>query len=90
MRRQQLQLELGRRRRLRIGGEESATTKNAKSETGGEAEAGGPGVVAVAKSSELGTASSSTPRGFTVYDFHKDKGTTSACYGACAKASGPR
>jgi predicted lipoprotein with Yx(FWY)xxD motif len=23
--------------------------------------------------------------GFTVYDFHKDKGTTSSCYGACAK-----
>lgn len=23
-------------------------------------------------------------RGFSVYDFHKDKGTTSACYGACA------
>jgi predicted lipoprotein with Yx(FWY)xxD motif len=22
--------------------------------------------------------------GFTVYDFHKDKGTTSSCYGACA------
>ena len=23
-------------------------------------------------------------KGFTVYDFHKDKGTTSSCYGACA------
>jgi len=23
-------------------------------------------------------------RGFTVYDFHKDRGTTSSCYGACA------
>ena len=23
-------------------------------------------------------------RGFTVYDFHKDKGTSSSCYGACA------
>jgi predicted lipoprotein with Yx(FWY)xxD motif len=22
--------------------------------------------------------------GFTLYDFHKDKGTTSSCYGACA------
>ena len=28
--------------------------------------------------------SSSTPNGFTLYDFHKDKGTTSSCYGACA------
>ena len=24
-------------------------------------------------------------KGFTLYDFHKDKGTTSACYGSCAK-----
>jgi predicted lipoprotein with Yx(FWY)xxD motif len=24
-------------------------------------------------------------KGFTLYDFHKDKGTKSACYGACAK-----
>ncbi|HEX6667232.1 MAG TPA: hypothetical protein VF081_11615 [Solirubrobacterales bacterium] len=23
-------------------------------------------------------------KGFTLYDFHKDKGTTSSCYGACA------
>jgi predicted lipoprotein with Yx(FWY)xxD motif len=23
-------------------------------------------------------------KGLTVYDFHKDKGTTSSCYGACA------
>lgn len=28
-------------------------------------------------------------KGFTLYDFHKDKGTTSACYGACAAAWPP-
>jgi predicted lipoprotein with Yx(FWY)xxD motif len=28
-------------------------------------------------------------KGFTVYDFHKDKGTTSSCYGACAGAWPP-
>jgi predicted lipoprotein with Yx(FWY)xxD motif len=28
-------------------------------------------------------------KGMTLYDFHKDKGTTSACYGACAKAWPP-
>lgn len=28
-------------------------------------------------------------RGLTLYDFHKDKGTTSACYSACAKAWPP-
>ena len=27
--------------------------------------------------------------GLTLYDFHKDKGTESACYGACAKAWPP-
>jgi predicted lipoprotein with Yx(FWY)xxD motif len=27
--------------------------------------------------------------GFTVYDFHKDKGSTSACYGACEQAWPP-
>lgn len=27
--------------------------------------------------------------GFTVYDFRKDKGTTSACYGACAQSWPP-
>jgi predicted lipoprotein with Yx(FWY)xxD motif len=28
-------------------------------------------------------------KGFTVYDFHKDKGTTSSCYGACAQVWPP-
>ena len=30
-------------------------------------------------------------KGFTVYDFHKDKGTVSSCYGGCARglAAGP-
>jgi predicted lipoprotein with Yx(FWY)xxD motif len=27
--------------------------------------------------------------GFTLYDFHKDKGTTSSCYGGCAKVWPP-
>jgi predicted lipoprotein with Yx(FWY)xxD motif len=71
------------------GGEETGTTKNANSEAGGgEASAGGPGVVAVAKSSELGPVLVDS-EGFTVYDFHKDKGTTSSCYGACAKGWPP-
>ena len=29
--------------------------------------------------------SSSTSHWLTLYDFHKDKGTKSACYGSCAK-----
>ncbi len=28
-------------------------------------------------------------KGFTLYDFHKDKGTTSACYGGCAQVWPP-
>jgi len=28
-------------------------------------------------------------KGFTVYDFHKDKGTTSSCYGACEQGWPP-
>jgi predicted lipoprotein with Yx(FWY)xxD motif len=72
------------------GGGESSTTQNAKSETGGgEAASGGAGVVAVSKSPELGTAILVDSKGFTLYDFHKDKGTTSACYGACEKGWPP-
>jgi predicted lipoprotein with Yx(FWY)xxD motif len=66
------------------GGAETGTTKNANGEAGGEAASAGDGVVAVAKSPELGTAILVDSKGFTLYDFHKDKGTKSACYGACA------
>lgn len=66
------------------GGGETGTTQSAKSEAGGAAVSGGDGVVAVAKSPELGTAIIVDSKGFTLYDFHKDKGTKSACYGACA------
>jgi predicted lipoprotein with Yx(FWY)xxD motif len=66
------------------GGGETGATKSAKSETGGEAASAGDGVVAVAKSPELGTAIIVDSKGFTLYDFHKDKGTKSACYSACA------
>lgn len=67
------------------GGGETGTTQSAKSEAGGgEAASAGDGVVAVAKSPELGTAILVDSKGFTLYDFHKDKGTKSACYGPCA------
>jgi predicted lipoprotein with Yx(FWY)xxD motif len=65
------------------GGGESSTAQNAKSEAGGGEAASGAGVVAVAKSPELGAILVDS-KGFTLYDFDKDKGTTSACYGACA------
>jgi predicted lipoprotein with Yx(FWY)xxD motif len=40
-------------------------------------------VVSAAKNPQLGTILV-TAKGLTLYDFHKDKGGKSACYGACA------
>lgn len=68
------------------GGEDS--TQTTKSGSGGESSAGGDGVVAVAKGSELGPILVDS-KGFTLYDFHKDKGGKSACYGACASTWPP-
>ncbi len=66
------------------GGETTtAKSQNASSKSGGG------GVVAVAKSPELGTAILVDSKGLTLYDFHKDKGTKSACYGACASTWPP-
>jgi predicted lipoprotein with Yx(FWY)xxD motif len=45
-------------------------------------------VVKVTKTPDLGTVIVDS-QGMTMYDFHKDKGTTSACYGACAEAWPP-
>jgi predicted lipoprotein with Yx(FWY)xxD motif len=61
------------------GGEESTA---AKSETA-SSETGSAGVVAVASNPKLGKIIVDS-KGFTLYDFHKDKGAKSACYGACA------
>jgi predicted lipoprotein with Yx(FWY)xxD motif len=68
------------------GSEASGSTQSAKSEAGGSESAG---VVAVAKSPELGKTILVDSKGFTLYDFHKDKGDKSACYGACAKGWPP-
>jgi predicted lipoprotein with Yx(FWY)xxD motif len=60
------------------GGETtSGSTKPASSEAGGVA-----GVVSVAKASGVGPVLVDS-KGFTLYDFHKDKGGQSACYGPC-------
>lgn len=50
--------------------------------------AGGAGVVKAAKVGDLGTIIVNS-EGMTLYDFHKDKGSTPACYGACAAAWPP-
>ena len=66
------------------GGGESTAAK----ETGSPAGAGTVAIVAVGNSPELGQILVDS-KGFTLYDFHKDKGTTSACYGGCAKVWPP-
>jgi predicted lipoprotein with Yx(FWY)xxD motif len=45
-------------------------------------------VVKVADTPKLGKVIVDA-KGMTLYDFHKDKGTKSACYGACAEAWPP-
>ncbi len=55
---------------------------------GSEAASGGDGIVSAAKVGDLGTVLV-TSQGLTLYDFHKDKGSKSACYGACAAAWPP-
>jgi predicted lipoprotein with Yx(FWY)xxD motif len=50
--------------------------------------AGGDGIVSAAKVGDLGTILVDS-EGRTLYDFHKDKGSKSACYGACAAAWPP-
>jgi predicted lipoprotein with Yx(FWY)xxD motif len=49
----------------------------------GEAEKSGNSYVALGSASKLGLVLVNS-KGFVLYDFHKDKGTTSACYGECA------
>jgi len=53
-----------------------------------EPPSGGDGIVSAAKVGDLGTILVDS-EGRTLYDFHKDKGSQSACYGACASAWPP-
>jgi predicted lipoprotein with Yx(FWY)xxD motif len=69
------------------GGGSTSTTAAAaeKSPPGAES---GVAVLTVASAPEVGPVLVDA-KGFTVYDFHKDKGTTSSCYGACEQAWPP-
>jgi predicted lipoprotein with Yx(FWY)xxD motif len=74
------------------GGKPAAETsetsaKGRYGESGGTT-GGGDGIVSAAKVGDLGTVLVDS-EGLTLYDFHKDKGSTSACYGACAAAWPP-
>lgn len=66
------------------GSSDSSTTSGGSSST---ATVAGDGIVKTGKS-DLGDVIVDS-KGFTLYDFHKDSGTTSACYGACAKVWPP-
>lgn len=65
------------------GGESSATT--AASPPGAES---GAAVLTVSSAQKVGPVLVDA-KGLTVYDFRKDKGTTSSCYGACAASWPP-
>lgn len=80
------------------GGETTEETSSNESSSGGRygggektaASTGGGsvGVVKATKVGDLGTIIVNS-EGLTLYDFHKDKGGTSSCYGACAGAWPP-
>jgi predicted lipoprotein with Yx(FWY)xxD motif len=79
------------------GGETSGDTtaggggyggKSASHNSASDADGGADGVVSAAKVGDLGMILVTT-EGLTLYDFHKDKGGTSSCYGACAGAWPP-
>jgi predicted lipoprotein with Yx(FWY)xxD motif len=62
-------------------------TKPASSQAPTGAESGSA-IVSLGNVSELGMVLVDSD-GMTLYDFHKDKGTASSCYGACAKVWPP-
>lgn len=63
------------------GGGDTTASSETKSASSGDA--GSAGVVSAAKVGDLGTILVAA-EGMTLYDFHKDKGGKSSCYGACA------
>jgi predicted lipoprotein with Yx(FWY)xxD motif len=65
------------------GGESTTKPTSTKTSSGGTA-----AVVTAASAPKLGKIIVDS-KGFTLYDFHKDKGTTSACYGGCAQVWPP-
>jgi len=77
------------------GSKQTANEESAESSSKGYGEsteasagAGGDGTVSAASVGDLGTILVDSD-GRTLYDFHKDKGSTSSCYGACAAAWPP-
>jgi predicted lipoprotein with Yx(FWY)xxD motif len=78
------------------GGGGESEGSSAKEESGAEpaaaaGEGAGGGAVMVIKVGNAGKVGKVLvdSKGLTVYDFHKDKGTTSSCYGGCEKGWPP-
>jgi predicted lipoprotein with Yx(FWY)xxD motif len=65
------------------GGGEAATTGSEEGASSGRA-----AFVSVGMAGDLGQVIVDS-NGMTLYDFHKDKGTTPSCYGACEEAWPP-
>jgi predicted lipoprotein with Yx(FWY)xxD motif len=65
----------------------STSSESGSTEAGGGAESGA-GVVSLGNAQKLGMVLVDS-NGMTLYDFHKDKGTTSSCYGPCAEGWPP-
>jgi predicted lipoprotein with Yx(FWY)xxD motif len=70
------------------GGKGSGGTTEASGEKSTPAAKSGIAVLTVASVPKVGAVLVDGD-GFTVYDFHKDKGTTSSCYGGCAQVWPP-
>lgn len=68
------------------GGGKGGSEKTAASSESGSG--GGAAMMSLASAQEVGKVLVDS-KGFVVYDFHKDKGSTSSCYGACAQAWPP-
>jgi predicted lipoprotein with Yx(FWY)xxD motif len=71
----------------RYGGESESESKSASSESAPGAESGA-GVVSLGNAQKLGMVLVDS-NGMTLYDFHKDKGTKSSCYGPCEEGWPP-
>jgi predicted lipoprotein with Yx(FWY)xxD motif len=71
----------------RYGGSSESESKGASTEAAPGAESGA-GVVSLGNAQKLGMVLVDS-NGMTLYDFHKDKGTTSSCYGPCAEGWPP-
>jgi predicted lipoprotein with Yx(FWY)xxD motif len=67
------------------GSSSQSESSEVKSPPGAES---GVAVLTVSNAKDVGPVLVDA-KGFTVYDFHKDKGTTSSCYGACAQGWPP-